>query len=533
MDLSNHLTIAPILLPLLTGALLLLFDERRHTLKALMSVGAVLLLIVVNMTLLEVADRGGTGVYLLGNWPAPFGIVLVLDRLSAVMLLMTSLLAIAALFFSLARWHKAGSHFHSLFQFLLMGLNGAFLTGDLFNLFVFFEVVLSASYGLLLHGSGPHRVRAGLHYVAINLAASALFLVGVSLIYGVTGTLNMADLVGRIGSVPPENRFLLEAGASILGIAFLVKAGMWPLCFWLPGAYSAAAAPVAAIFAVLSKMGIYVLMRLSPLLFGAAAGTSAGFDDKWLFAGGLATLAFGAIGVLASQAMVRLAAFSVLVSSGTLLAAVAMSDDRTTAAALYYMVNSTLTIGALFLLIELLDRAQDPAAAVLSVTMEAYGDGDEDEIEEEVGVTIPATLAILGVSFGICGILLSGLPPLSGFVGKFALLSAALDAGNRISTANWLFFAMLILSGLFALVAMLRAGIRIFWAPVEIIVPRVRVIEFVPVAFLLALCTWMTAQAGPTMRYLDATAQALHDPASYVRDVLSYAPVPPPMKAAQ
>jgi multicomponent K+:H+ antiporter subunit D len=184
-------------------------------------------------------------------------------------------------------------------------------------------------------------------------------------------------------------------------------------------------------------------------------------------------------------------------------------------------------------LIELLDRAQDPAAAVLSVTMEAYGDGDEDEPEEEVGATIPATLAILGVSFGLCGILLSGLPPLAGFVGKFALLSAAIDVGNRISAANWLFFGLLIVSGLFAMIAMLRAGIRIFWAPIEMIVPRVRVMEFVPVAFLLMLCTWMTAQAGPTMRYLDAAAQALHDPASYVNEVLAHEPVPSPEEAGE
>ncbi|MBX3597143.1 MAG: monovalent cation/H+ antiporter subunit D [Rhizobiaceae bacterium] len=533
MNLWHHLVIAPILLPLVTGALLLLFDERRHTLKSTLSIGSSFILIAISIALVRLADGGAETVYLLGNWEAPYGIVLVLDRLSALMILLTAALATAALVFAQARWHKAGPHFHSLFQFLLMGLNGAFLTGDLFNLFVFFEVVLSASYGLLLHGSGPQRVRAGLHYIAINLAASFLFLIGVSMIYGVTGTLNMADLVVRIAAVPPEDRFLLETGASILGVAFLVKAGMWPLCFWLPGAYSVAVAPVAAIFAVLSKMGIYVLLRLSPLLFGETAGSSAGFDDKWLFAGGVVTLAFGAIGVLASQAMVRLAAFSVLVSSGTLLVAVAMSDDRSTAAALYYMINSTLTIGALFLLIELLDRAQDPAAAVLSVTMEAYGDADEDEPEEEVGVTIPATLAILGVSFGICGILVSGLPPLSGFIGKFALLAAAVDVGNKITAAYWVFFAMLILSGLFAMIAMVRAGIRIFWAPVEIIVPRVRVIEFAPIAALLAACIWMTADAGPAMRYLDDTASSLHDPTGYVRAVLSHTPVAAPQGGTQ
>src|SRR5690606_15289691 len=171
------------------------------------------------------------GVYPLGNWPAPFGIVLVVDRLSALMLVLSNTLATAALIFSLAKWHQAGPRFHAIFQFLLMGLNGAFLTGDLFNLFVFFEVLLAASYALVLHGAGNERVRMGLHYIAINLTTSALFLIGVSLIYAVTGTLNMADLATRIPAVAPADRVLLESGAAILGVAFLVKAGMWPLSF--------------------------------------------------------------------------------------------------------------------------------------------------------------------------------------------------------------------------------------------------------------------------------------------------------------
>ena len=160
------------------------------------------------------------------------------------MLLLTSILAAASVVFSLARWHRAGAHFHSLFQFLLMGLNGAFLTGDLFNLFVFFEVLLAASYGLALHGSGAARVKAGLHYIVVNSAASLLFLIGVSLIYGVAGTLNMADLAARIPNIAGGEPGLLETGAGILGIAFLVKAGMWPLCFWLPTTYAAAARPL-------------------------------------------------------------------------------------------------------------------------------------------------------------------------------------------------------------------------------------------------------------------------------------------------
>jgi multicomponent K+:H+ antiporter subunit D len=545
MGLADHLLILPILLPLLTGAALLLFDERRHVLKAMVNFVSTLALAIIALSLLKLADatpQGSdaaiTGVYLLGNWPAPFGIVLVLDRLSAMMVMLTSVLAIAALVFALARWHRSGPHFHTLFQLLLMGLNGAFLTGDLFNLFVFFEVLLAASYGLVLHGSGAQRVRAGLHYIAVNLAGASLFLIGVSLIYGVTGTLNMADLAVRIPLVPAGDRMLLEAGAAILGVAFLVKAGMWPLGFWLPGAYTAAAAPVAAIFAILSKVGIYIILRLSLLLFGADAGASAGFGEGFLLYGGIATIFFGTVGVLASQAMGRLAGFYLLVSSGTLLAAIGTASVSVTSGALYYMVSSTLAISAFFLLIELVERAQDPAANVLAVTMEAYGDEmDEEEIEEEVGVAIPATLAVLGICFTGCGLLLSGLPPLSGFIAKFAMLTALLNPeslgqAGSISDATWVLTAFIILSGLSAMIAMMRAGIRTFWAPIEETVPRVRVIEIVPVAFLLILCVMLAVQGGPAMRYMDATAQSLHAPGSYISDVLSTRRLPGPKTEA-
>ena len=299
--------------------------------KAAINVASTFALVGIAIALLAMSDAASTagvrrGVYRLGDWPAPFGIVLVVDRLSALMLLLTSILASAAVVFSLARWHRAGAHFHSLFQFLLMGLNGAFLTGDLFNLFVFFELLLAASYGLALHGSGAARVKAGLHYIVVNLAASLLFLIGVSLIYGVSGTLNMADLAARIPDIAAENRALLEAGAGILGVAFLLKAGMWPLCFWLPTTYAAASPPVASIFAIMTKVGAYIVLRLWLLLFGEDAGASAQFGGEWLLFGGMATVAFGAIGTLASQDMARLAAFSVLVSSGTVLAATGMGQ---------------------------------------------------------------------------------------------------------------------------------------------------------------------------------------------------------------
>jgi multicomponent K+:H+ antiporter subunit D len=526
---SHHLIVAPILVPLVASAVLLFVDERRRVIKAMISLLSTLALTAIAIVLfkIESGPNGFEGVYLVGNWSAPFGIALVLDGLSALMLLLTALLAVPALIFSLARWHAVGAHFHSMVQLLLMGVNGAFLTGDLFNLFVFFEVMLAASYGLLLHGTGPLRVKAGLHYIAVNLVAALLFLIGVSLIYGTTGTLNMADLAARIPEMEPDRRMLMEAGAGILGVVFLIKAGMWPLCFWLPTAYSAASAPVAGLFAIMSKLGIYVILRLTMLLF--AEGPSAGFGAVVLLYGGMATLIFGIIGVLASQALGRVAGFSVLVSSGTLLMVLGINDGAVSSGALLYLVSSTLTISAFFLLIELVERGQDAGANVLAVTMEAYGDADEQIPDQEEGVTMPRTMAVLGICFAACGILLSGLPPLSGFIAKFAMLSAMMGTGAigvPPTAAVWMLIVLMILSGIAALVSMTRAGIRTFWSSIEGTVPRVLVIEIVPVLFLLSLTLALTIQAGPAMQYMDTTIRTLSKPSNYINAVRDAVRVP-------
>jgi multicomponent K+:H+ antiporter subunit D len=517
---AEHLPIVPIVLPLATGALLVLITERRLALKSAISLAAAAVLLASAIALVALVDASATRVYRVGNWAAPFGIVLAADRLSALMVLLASILGLSALVFSTARWHRAGPRFHALVQFLLVGVNGAFLTGDLFNLFVFFEVLLAASYGLALHGAGGTRVRAGLHYITVNLAASLLFLVGVSLVYGVTGTLNMADLAMRIPAVVPEDRALLEAGAALLAIAFLTKAGMWPLGFWLPPAYSAAAAPAAALFAVLTKVGVYVVLRTGLLFFGEGSGASAGFGGAILVIGGLATLAFAAIGVLASQDLPRLASYNLLVSAGTLLAAIGIGRAEVTSAALYYLVASTLGVAALYLLAELIDRGRGPGADIVAVTAEAFVESEDvQEQEEEIGIAIPATMAVLGLSFTGCALMLAGLPPLAGFIGKFALLDALLSE-NRVPAASWVMFALLIASGLAGIVSLGRAGVRRFWASPDHPVPRVRVIEIAPVVFLLALCAALTIEAGTVLRYLESASTALHDPRGYVDHVL-------------
>ncbi|WP_410217612.1 monovalent cation/H+ antiporter subunit D, partial [Paracoccus sp. (in: a-proteobacteria)] len=500
--------------------------------KFWLSLVAVALMLLTAIRLLMEAKAGGSearesiGFYLLGDWAAPMAIVLVLDHLAAMMLVLTGLLAMASLVYARAAWHRQGPHYFSLFQFLLMGLNGAFLTGDLFNLFVFFEVLLAASYGLLLHGSGQARVRAGLHYIAINLAASLLFLLGVSLIYGLTGTLNMAHLASMMAQVPPGDRPLLHMGFGLLGIAFLIKTGSWPLSFWLPNAYMAAAAPVGAMFAIMTKVGIYAILRLSMLMFSDAAGPSAAFGAQVLVILGMATMVFGMLGILASQSLGRIAAHSVVVSSGTVLAVIGFAQaggsEWMLAGALYYMVASTLATAALFLLVEPMSRDDGGIAAMLALTAEVYGAKDRDTEGSEVpdGPAIPSALALLSTCFALCVLGLAGLPPLPGFVGKLTMIQGALSGTSFPPVLTWGFMALLLVSGFATVIGLARIGIQTFWASEDNNAP-VMALEIAPVLALIAVLSVMSVKSEVVLRYTSATAQALHDPSRYAYGVFA------------
>ena len=549
-----HLLLAPIVLPLFTAALMLLLPEERTRIKLAMNLFSTLLGLVLSALLLlwtsglGSAPGGPTtlGVYLPGNWPAPFGIVLVLDHLAALMLLLTSVVALASIVFAASRWHRAGVLYHALFQFQLMGLAGAFLTADVFNLFVFFEIMLAASYGLLLHGSGRARVQAGLHYIAINLAASSLFLVGVSMLYGITGTLNMADLARAITLVAPGDRGLLHSALGILATAFLIKAAVWPLNFWLVPAYNAATAPVGALFAIMTKVGIYALLRLWTLLLGVDAGASAYFGAHWLLGAGMCTMAVAALGMLGSQRITHLAGWAAVLSSATLLTAMGWGQERMTAALLYYLPSSTLAVAALFLLADLIERwrndgtrtdADDEDAPFLNPELlPTQGMNLDDDEEVLIGRVIPAAAAFLGLSFMVCTLVITGLPPLSGFVGKFAMLTALLNplglgtsSGMRLGVSGWSLLALMIGTGLLALIALTRTGMRHFWAAHDRATPQLRVLEGLPIAALLAACVALTVQAAAVMNFTQATANALHAPGTYVRAVMEAAPIAAPL----
>jgi multicomponent K+:H+ antiporter subunit D len=540
-----HLLVVPIVLPLLAAALLMLLGNRRARIKSFVNIGATCAGLLVALEILRRVDEGGVpgaiGVYLASNWEAPFGIVLVADRLSALMLVLAGVVSLGAAVYARAGWSRAGVYFHPLFQILLMGLNGAFLTGDLFNLFVFFEVMLTASYGLQLHGSGWPRVHAGLHYIAVNLLASTLFLVGLALLYGVMGTLSMADIAVKLPLVAERDRGLLHAGAAILAVAFLTKAAIWPLNFWLVPAYMAASAPVAALFVLMTKVGIYTLLRLWTLLFSERAGPSAHFGAPVFVYGGLATIAFGVLGLMASLRLGRIAGFSVVVSSGTLLSAIGIGTASVTAAALYYLLSATLAVSALFLLVELVERTGTGDRLLLAdVDVQPGEDTNLDDDETPlVGRLIPVSVALLGLAFIACALLVAGLPPLSGFVAKVGLMTAlsspeGLGAASTLAPAPapaaWWLFAALLVSGLVATVSMARAGIRHFWSTAAALPSRLKFVVGAPVLALLLTCAWLTVHAEAVMRYTRATAESLHSPAAYVDAVSSTRPVPGPTR---
>jgi multicomponent K+:H+ antiporter subunit D len=437
----------------------------------------------------------------LGSWAAPYGIVLVLDRLSALMLVVTAVLALFVLCHAIAtNLDRSGWHFHSLFQFQLLGLNGAFLTGDLFNLFVFFEVLLIASYGLMLHGQGAARLKAGVQYVVVNLVGSTLFLIALGLLYGTTGTLNMADMARTVATAPQGNHGLIAAGATLLVIVFLLKAALAPLHLWLPVTYSSTSAPVAALFSVLTKVGVYSLLRTVPLIFGDAAGPIAWPTSPWMLPAALLTAVLGFVGMLASHSLRELAAYAVLASTGTLLTAVAIFGQATMAAAIYYLPHSILAGAALFLLADLVKRRRPGQTDALTAGPDFRGRG------------------ALGVLFLGVAVAVAGLPPLSGFVGKLLIL----DAVRGHPGWPWI-WATILVTTLIGVLALARAGSVLFWSrlpgePLE--APEPFWATAFPAAGLLAGLVALTILAGPATDYAEAAAAQLADPATYIAAVL-------------
>ncbi|MDX1756546.1 MAG: monovalent cation/H+ antiporter subunit D [Marinobacter sp.] len=492
----NHWLTAPILIPLLGGIIQIFIGYAPISLRRTLALSTTVLLLVSTIGLLALASDGSYRVYTFGNWAPPFGIVLILDRLSALMLLMTAILAFFCHLFAVHKTDESSRQFHALFLFQLLGLNIAFLTGDLFNLFVAFEVLLIASYGLLMQGTGTKRTIPSLHYVVLNLAGSAVFLISVGMLYSVTGTLNMADLAVKVPQVSAEDLPLVKAGGLMLLVVFGLKAAILPLCFWLPKAYGAATAPVAALFAVMTKVGFYAIVRVFTLIFGADAGPLAHLGLDWLFPLALATLAMGVVGAIGSRSLRTLITWQVIISIGTLLAAVGLGTQEGTSAALFYLLNTTWIVAGLFLVVDLIAGQRGAAADKIVTAPPMYNR------------TLLSVLFMLGAVASV------GLPPLSGFFAKLLILQAA-TPGPQLA---WL-WGGLIIGSFFTLIAYSRAGSIVFWRTVEGHVSqpeRLTLPLTVAAGGLVGMAVVIVLLAGPISAYVDATAEQLFNTSEYL-----------------
>lgn len=499
----THWLIMPVVLPAILAPFIILAARYHMGIQRVFSVAGVLALIAIALGLAVQTSDGTVMLYQLGDWAAPFGIVLVGDRLSTMMVLLMAVLALFVLLYAIgSKWDERGRHFHVLFQFQLMGIAGAFLTGDLFNLFVFFEVLLIASYGLMIHAGGNTRLRAGVQYVLFNLLGSTLFLFALGALYAETGTLNMADLAQRVQLIGADATVGIRVAAVLLILVFAIKAAIVPLHFWLPSSYAEAPAPVAALFAIMTKVGAYAIIRVYTLIFPVDLEVTAGLHGTWLLPVAMLSLAVGAIGVLAAKKLDRLVAFAVISSMGMVMVAVAMFTQESIASALYYIVHSTLAAAALFLIVDLVRQSRGHLELVTDAPVKGA--------------------ALIAALFMVAAIAITGLPPLSGFVGKLMVLNAAFDDG--LTAWVWSF---VLVSSLLSVVGFARAGSVLFWkaqsdgAPVpEAGRPMPSTLSFVAVGGLLVLLGVHTVLAGPMYRYTTATAAQLVSPDTYISTVL-------------
>lgn len=443
---SNVLTL-PVLVPML-GAALAMLAGRRPRLQRALSVAALGTVVLVAAFLVYLTETDGIQTLWVAAWPDSAGIVLVADRLSSIMLLVASLVTLAVLVFSTGqdqeevRQETPVSIFHPTLLLLSAGVSDAFLAGDLFNLYVGFEILLFASYVLLTMGATRPRIRAGAIYVVVNLVSSALFLILLAVVYTATGTVNMAELAQRVPQLPADMQLMIQA---LMLTVFGIKAAVFPLSAWLPDSYPTAPAPVTAVFAgLLTKVGVYSMLRVQTLLFAERPLTTI-----LLIVGG-ASMMVGILGAVAQSELKRLLSFTLVSHVGYMIMGVALATTGSLAAAIYYTAHHITIQTALFLTAGLMARV-----------------GGSTELDKVSGLaSLSPRLALL---FGIPALNLAGIPPFSGFIGKIGLMRAGAQVGTPLA---WLLVVTSVVASLLTLYVMAKVWNRAFWGEVRVVGAR-------------------------------------------------------------
>ena len=522
------LTPLPVLIPTLAAAATL-FAGRRPRLQRTIALLALAAVVTVCAALVVLADRYGTLVVQVGGWGqtvpgmGPLGITLVVDRLSALMLLVSAIVLLAVVFYAIGQGIRDGderqpvSIFLPTYLVLSAGVCTAFLAGDLFNLFVGFEVLLSASFVLLTIGASADRVRAGIAYVMVSMVSSLIFLVGLALIYAATGTLNMAELSVRLDGVPAGTRSAMFA---VLLVAFGIKAAVFPLSAWLPDSYPTAPAPVTAVFAgLLTKVGVYAIIRAHSLLFPG------GTLDHVLMVAALLTMIVGILGAMAQSDIKRLLSFTLVSHIGYMVFGIALSSALGMSGAIYYVAHHIVVQTTLFLVVGLIERQAGAS------TLQRLGG-------------LAAASPLLAMVFMVPALNLGGIPPFSGFIGKVALLEAGAQNGSVLA---WLLVAGSVSTSLLTLYVMARVWTKAFWraradapegalamaAPAALLddaedvayadrddVGRMPVGMLLPTGALIAVALALTVFAGPIFSYSERAAAEVLDRGQYISAVL-------------
>lgn len=493
--------ILPIALPLATMSVLLLAWKSVAAQKVIGVTGSTLLLLSA-AGLWRLVDRHGLLVLPVGNWPAPFGITLVADRLSSIMVLLAGTMMFAVSVYSLATVddRRVNFGFHPLVQLLLMGVCGAFLTGDLFNLYVWFEVMLIASFVLLTLGGERGQLEGAIKYVTLNLVSSAVFLAAIGVIYAATGTLNMADLALKLRSFPDED--VVSVLAMLFLIAFGTKAAVFPLFFWLPASYHTPPVAVSAIFAgLLTKVGVYSLIRAFSLLFV----TDVEFTHSLLLVIAGLTMVTGVLGAMAQNEIRRILSFHIVSQIGYMLMGLALFTPLALAGSIFYIIHHIVVKTNLFL--------------IGGVAEQRFGGGRLSDIGG-----LSRSAPVLATLFFLSAMSLAGVPPLSGFFAKLVLIRGGLDAESYVIVATALGVSLL------TLFSMTKIWAEAFWkpAPAEarpVVLPRetsrrYRACLFGPTVLLAAITAGLGVVTGPVMNASMATAEQLLNPDTYIDAVL-------------
>lgn len=530
-EVAQVLTPLPVLIPMLAAALTL-FAGRRPRLQRAVTVLALTIVLAVSAALVYLADHHGTLALQVGGWGptedglGPLGITLVVDRLSSMMLIVSAIVLLAVVFYAIGQGIRDGderqpvSIFLPTYLVLSAGVFMAFLAGDLFNLFVGFEVLLTASFVLLTIGGSKERVRAGISYVMVSMVSSLVFLFGIGLVYAATGTLNMAELSLRLGGVTEGTRTALFA---VLLVAFGIKAAVFPLSAWLPDSYPTAPAPVTAVFAgLLTKVGVYAIIRAHSLLFPG------GSLDRVLLVAGLLTMVVGIFGAIAQSDIKRLLSFTLVSHIGYMVFGIALSSQLGMSGAIYYVAHHILVQTTLFLVVGLIERQAGAS------TLERLGG-------------LAAASPVLAFVFVVPALNLGGIPPFSGFIGKVALLEAGAEIGSVLA---WLLVAGSVITSLLTLYVVARVWTKAFWrarkdapeghlsaaAPAVLLddteesvdveylerddVGRMPVGMLAPTGALIVVGLMLTVLAGPIFAYSDRAAVEVLDRGQYITAVL-------------